>query len=123
MNKVESIESQLARILNDYTDEAQEIMEQAAEEVTNEGVSKLKASSPRNRGQYARNWRKKRETSGKGTGFVMYNTGKTASLTHLLEKGHALKQGGRARAIPHIEPVEQWAIKEYENKLERRLSE
>lgn len=123
MVDVESIETQLARILNDYTEEVQEATEQTAEEIVNEGVSKLKATSPRKRGQYRRNWRLKREISGKGSAFIMYNTGKTASLTHLLEKGHVLKQGGRARAIPHIGPVEEWAVKEYENRLTRRLSE
>lgn len=120
---MESIETQLARILNDYTDEVQEATENVAEEVANEGVVKLKATSPHKGGRYRRNWRMKRATSGKGTAFTMYNTGKTASLTHLLEKGHALRQGGRARAFPHIGPVEEWAVKEYENRLARRLSE
>lgn len=120
---MESIETQLARILNDYTEEVQEVTELTAEEIGQEGVDRLKTTSPRKRGQYRRNWRLKRETSGKGSAFIMYNTGKTASLTHLLEKGHALKQGGRARAIPHIGPVEKWAVKEYENRLTRRLSE
>ena len=123
MIDVESIESQLARILNDYTEEVQEATEKLAEEVGQEGVKKLRATSPRKRGRYRRNWRLKRETTGKGSAFIMHNTGKTASLTHLLEKGHALKQGGRAKAIPHIGPVEEWAIREYENGLTRRLSE
>lgn len=124
MVRLESIETQLARILNDYTEEVQEVTEQTAEEIGQEGVKKLKATSPRGkRGQYRRNWRLKRETSGKGSAFIMYQTGKTYRLTHLLEKGHALRQGGRTRAIPHIGPVEEWAVKEYKNRLSRRLSE
>ena len=36
---------------------------------------------------------------------VLYN--KTdGALTHLLEHGHALRQGGRSPAIVHIQPVE-----------------
>ncbi|KAK9680615.1 hypothetical protein QE152_g38973 [Popillia japonica] len=45
--------------------------------------------------------------------FVVHNK-KKPGLTHLLENGHALRQGGRARAIPHIKPVEEQCIKEYE---------
>lgn len=42
-------------------------------------------------------------------------------LPHLLEKGHKMRQGGRARAFPTIRPAEQRGIKEFETKLKASL--
>lgn len=36
-------------------------------------------------------------------------------------KGHQLWQGGRARAFPHIKPVEEWCNKEFERRVKARL--
>ena len=118
----ESIEIQLARILNEYSEEVKEVMFEVAEEVANEGVKELKETSPKNRGKYHKGWGVEKETDGKGTAFIIRNK-KYYNLTHLLEKGHALKNGGRTRAFPHIAPVEQKAIKAYEDKLARRLGQ
>ena len=118
----ESIEIQLARILNEYSEEVKEVMFEVAEEVANEGAKELQETSPKNRGKYHKGWGVEKETDGKGTAFIIRNK-KYYNLTHLLEKGHALKNGGRARAFPHIAPVEQKAIKSYEDKLARRLGQ
>ena len=42
-------------------------------------------------------------------------------LAHLLEKGHAKRNGGRTRAIPHIAPAEQAGVQQLESLIRKAL--
>lgn len=42
-------------------------------------------------------------------------------ITHLLENGHATRNGGRTRAFPHWAEAEQEAIRDYEALLRKEL--
>ena len=116
----------IQEILGEYSKELDDTLFEQAKEIAKEGVQELKQTSPVNkkntshRGRYKRGWRMDIE---KGFGTVeatIYN--KTDyQLTHLLEKPHMSRNGGIVQPKVHIAPVEEKCIKEFEQKLTRKI--
>lgn len=103
-------------ILKELQSDVKEAMEKASKDVAKEGIAKLKNTSPKRTGQYAKGWG---QTKRKDT-IIIHNK-KRGSLTHLLEKGHAKRGGGRVKPIKHIEPVEEFIQKELVDRIEKEL--
>lgn len=123
MTKYNSI-LDINEILNDYSHEIQEAITEEAIEVAKDGVKRLKDTSPKSKrntkhkGKYAKGWRVKIE---KGQGFVncVIHNATDWQLTHLLEKDHLTRNGGKY--IPkekHIEPVHNDCINRFEKGVE-----
>lgn len=110
------ISAQIMRVLRSYTDEVQEKVDQAAKEGTIEAANKLKSTSPKKTGKYASSWTARKV----GDKWVTHNK-KHYRLTHLLEKSHAKRGGGRTVPDVHIRPVEQEAITDFVGKVERAV--
>ena len=114
---MQDIASEITKALSEYTSEVEAEMDMIKSDVADETVNMLKVNSPKGRrSKYAKGWRKKKD----GTGYVIHNA-TDAGLTHLTEKGHAKRNGGRTKAQPHISIAEQEAIKKFENKVERAI--
>lgn len=100
-------------------EEVEQVAGKAFDDIGEECVRRLKSTSPRSNAKskhYADGWRLQK---GKrlGSPTVVYNATKPG-LTHLLEHGHAITgTGRRAKAMPHIAPVAEWA----ENQIEREI--
>ena len=92
-------------ILNDYFDDVAEASDIAVTKTAEEAVSKLKSAKPGFKDKkYSKGWTKKIVRHRLYSEAIVYN--KTQGhLTHLLEFGHALRNGGRADSFPHIAPV------------------
>lgn len=114
------IEKKAMEILNNYTAEVTEAMQEVVPEVAKEAVKKLKSESPRGKGKgsgdYAKGWTMTTEKGRLTISATVYGKKGTYNLAHLLEYGHAIKKGGRvvgnAKAIEHIKPVSDWAVNE-----------
>lgn len=111
--------------LREYNNMTSEELESIAKQVAKEGTQKLRETSPKGagskKGHYADGWGIKAVKKGANKfSFVIYNR-KKPGLTHLLENGHQMRQGGRAKAIPHIKPVEEWCNEEFARRVKERL--
>lgn len=107
----------ISKILNEYSQEVQEGITKAAEDVAKYGAKELKNKSPKRTGKYSKGWKTQIK---KGYGYVdatIYNA-TDWQLTHLLEKPHLLRNGKKSKPKVHIEPVEEKCIKKFENKVE-----
>ena len=108
----------ITEILNEYSTDIQEAITEEAQIVAKQGISTLKATSPKKTGDYRKGWRVK---TTKGQGFVecIIHNATDYQLTHLLEKPHLLRNGARSTPQVHIAPVEQDCIGEFENNVEK----
>lgn len=114
--KADDLGKAILKELQNYQKEVQEDMDKVADEV----VEKLKNESPKSNrksgGAYASSWVKSKDK-----GKIKIHNKEHYRLTHLLERGHTKRNGGRTKAMPHIAPVEQFAIETVHKKIEERL--
>ena len=105
-------------ILTDYSEEIQEAITEEAQRVAKQGVSELKNKSPKRTGSYRKGWRVK-TTKGRGYVNCIIHNATDYQLTHLLEKPHATRNGGKTTPKVHISPVATECVEEYETNVER----
>lgn len=82
----------------------------------------ISSTAPRRSGKYADSWRTKTTAESSTSMQVTVYSPSRYMLAHLLEHGHALRNGGRARAFPHIAPAEETGEKQLTTDIERALS-
>ena len=112
----------IAEALAEYDQEIADATKRITDEVAKEAVDALKKNSPKLTGSYRKGWRKKQSYADKRTKRNTVCNETDYQLTHLLEYGHASRNGGRVRAIQHIAPVEQAAIEALQERIEAAAS-
>ena len=107
----------IAEALTEYDQRIADETKRIADEVAKETVDELKKTSPKLTGSYRKGWRKKQTFANERTKRNTVYNQTDYQLTHLLEYGHASRNGGRVKAIQHIAPVEQKAIKDLRERI------
>lgn len=116
---VDKLAGEVAEILDQFQVTTELALQEAVDGATKEIVKELQTTSPKRTGNYAKSWtRTGNEMKGQlGYKRIVYVRAPHYRLTHLLEFGHPLPQGGRAKAYPHIAKAEQRGIENFETKL------
>lgn len=122
---IDQLANAIAQTLKEYSNVTQEQINDLAKSVAQKGAQKLRLATAgefeSRSGDYRRGWRAKK-VKGK---WIVHNA-TDYQLTHLLEKGHDIKDSkgrkvGDAKPFPHIEKVEQELIEEFEREIRELL--
>lgn len=126
------LESTIKEILSEYGDEVYEVLDDCVNEVAEEAADKLKqvdhfAPGGHPTGAYSKSWKNEKQPTGRLTTKQVVHNLEHYRLTHLLEKGHVIRNGtgrtfGRTGKYPHIAPVDEWANAELPAKVEREIN-
>ena len=126
--KIDNLDKAIEDILTEYGNDFAKATQEAVFKVSKIAQQEVKAASPvrkygKRKGRYKKGWTTKEETVSRVRTDVIIHNRTDYQLTHLLEKGHVLVRGGRKRGrVParvHIAPVEEHAIKNMEEAIEK----
>ena len=124
MSRTVSVDEMAAAInegLEEYATLATEDMKKAVKKSAKAVKDQINGSAPVRTGRYAKSWKVKTTAeSSQSLEQTVYSPNRYM-LSHLLEKGHAKRGGGRVRAIPHIAPAEEVGIEMFEGLIEKAL--
>lgn len=122
---IDSFATAVIQELNAYREVTIETMKKAVTETAKQTAAELRDTSPEgDTGEYAKHWSYKRDSELKGRNkysMVVYSKKPEYRITHLLENGHAKRNGGRVEGIKHIKPAEEHAKEILMERLEREL--
>lgn len=111
--KPEQLADVIVKELQTYKQEVVDDMKAACLECAKTAAADLKVTSPYRRhkkgtkgGHYRTGWDVSVLYESNSTIRVAIHNKKKPGLVHLLEHGHAKKNGGRTKALPHVEPEE-----------------
>lgn len=108
--------------LLEYAELATDVMKDCVKKAGNTVTKETQGNAPVRSKRYQKSWAVKKQKESSNALEVVVHSRNRYQLTHLLEKGHAKRGGGRVRAIPHIAPAEEKGIRELEEGIRRGLS-
>ncbi|NEW62292.1 HK97 gp10 family phage protein [Granulicatella sp. zg-ZJ] len=119
--KLDDLAQAIQKELEQYQKLTNEQIKATVKEVGQETKARIQATAPKKSGRYRNSWIVTTTKENRNSMHVVVHSRNQYQLTHLLEFGHAKRNGGRTKAIPHIAQAEQEAVTTFENKVKEIL--
>lgn len=105
---VDDLASGVSDIMATYAGEISGMLKGEVENAGKLGIKVVRKNAPKRKGLYRRNLRLKRVFENfHAIRFIIYADNGSWRVAHLLEKGHAKRDGGRVQGKPHFSVAEQ----------------
>ena len=107
--------------LKEYSDATADDVKAAVKEAGKTVKKEIELSAPQNTGDYSKSWAVKNVKETSNTLEVVVHSKTRYQLAHLLEFGHAKRDGGRVSGKVHIASAEAKGIEQFEKDIEKAL--
>lgn len=119
--KIDELADAVMKELDEYADVIDADMRKAVTKAGQTVRKDISANAPKRHGDYAKSWStKKTRQTARSLEVTVYSRNRY-QLAHLLEHGHAKRNGGRTRAQVHIAPAEEKGIRQLEEDIIRSI--
>lgn len=123
---LDTLGEELNKILDEYAGDIESNLDEITKRVGKKGALALKneslaafPDSKKHKKRYGSTWTSRADKQRLYTTVTIYNS--QPGLPHLLEYGHASRNGGRVQGKAHISPVEEKLILDFEREVESKL--
>ena len=120
--KIDEMANVIVKEMQAYSTLATDVMKKAVKKAANSAKKDINSNAPKDTGAYAKSWSVKNMKETSTALELTVHSKNRYQIAHLLEKGHALRGGGRAPARPHIAPAEEAAIEELQQEIGKGLT-
>lgn len=108
--------------LHEYSELADTAMKKAVRKTANSVKKEISENAPKRTGRYAKSWTAKKTKENSHTLEMTVHSKNRYQIAHLLEHGHAKRNGGRVPGKPHIAPAEENGADLLESLIKKELS-
>lgn len=122
MTSIDDMADEIMKGLTEYADLADTAMKKAVRKTATSVKKEISANAPKRTGKYAKSWTTKKVKENSHSLEITVHSKDRYQIAHLLEKGHAKRNGGRVAGKPHIAPAEENGADLLESLIEKELS-
>lgn len=119
--QIDQLADTVMRELENYAETTTDGVKAAVKKAANTVKKEISATAPVRTGKYAKSWATKTTGENSHAIEITVHSRNRYQLAHLLEHGHAKRNGGRVAARPHIAAAEHRGIEELEREIERSI--
>lgn len=106
MTSIDDMAAEIMKGLMEYADLADAEMKKAVRKTATSVKKEISANAPKRTGKYRKSWTTRKTKENSHTLEMTVHSKNRYQLAHLLEHGHAKRNGGRVSGKPHIAPAE-----------------